>query len=248
MAGRPPDEEALRACREWAEKVQTLSGERVRVELFRTLMATDPADVFQLMGDWQVLAHVLPEANGVARLKMLSWLDSRALRIDSVAPDPVRRLAALLATDRADAEVIARRLRLSTRQKHKLAVMIDPPYRVDVNSGPPSTARALYHLGPESARDLALLAWAGELAEQARTRPGRSDRWTALLHEIDAWRPIEFPLKGRDALALGVPAGPRMGALLRQVEQWWEQQDFRASHDECLLYLRSLLASGADRP
>ena len=47
----PPDEEALSACREWAERVQTLSGERVRVELFRTLMATDPADVFQLMRD-----------------------------------------------------------------------------------------------------------------------------------------------------------------------------------------------------
>ena len=36
---------------------------------------------------------------------MLSWLDSRALRIDTVSPDPVRRLAALLAANRADAEV-----------------------------------------------------------------------------------------------------------------------------------------------
>ena len=77
-------------------------------------MATDPADVFQLMRDWRVLEHVLPEADEVARLKMLSWLDSRALRIDTVSPDPVRRLAALLAANRADAEVIAVRLRLST--------------------------------------------------------------------------------------------------------------------------------------
>ncbi|HYN39631.1 MAG TPA: CCA tRNA nucleotidyltransferase, partial [Rhodospirillales bacterium] len=70
----PPDPAALAACRAWAEKLPTLSGERVRVEIFRTLMAADPADVFELMQAHAVLPHVLPEANGVARLKMLSWI------------------------------------------------------------------------------------------------------------------------------------------------------------------------------
>ena len=240
----PPDEDALGACREWAEKVQTLSGERVRVELFRTLMATDPADVFQLMRDSRVLEHVLPEADGTGRLKMLSWLDSRALRIDSVAPDPVRRLAALLAECRAEAEVIAERLRLSTRQKNRLTVMMRPPHRVDADTGPAGMKQALYHLGSAAVRDLLLLAWAGELAGQARTRPGRSDRWTALLHEVDSWQPLEFPLRGRDALALGIPPGPRIGRLLRQVERWWEEHGYRAGHEECVRQLRSLIAAG----
>ena len=157
------------ACREWAEKVQTLSGERVRVEVFCTLMATDPADVFQLMRDWRVLEHVLPEADDVARLKMLSWLDSRALRLDSVAPDPVRRLAALLAPDHAEAEVVGQRLRLSTHQKDRLTVMLRRPYPVDPDGGPHAATRALYHLGTEAVRDLALLGWAGELAFAARS-------------------------------------------------------------------------------
>src|SRR5512144_510659 len=215
----PPDEDALVACREWAERVQTLSGERVRVEVFRTLMATDPADVFQLMRDWRVLEHVLPEAGDVARLKMLSWLDSRALRMDSVAPDPVRRIAALLAPERAGAEVVAERLRLSTHQKDRLAVMLRRPYRVDPDGGEHAVTRALYHLGPEAVRDLTLLAWAAELVGAPRSVRGRSERWTALLHRIDTWHPIEFPLKGRDALALGVSPGPRMAILLHKVEQ-----------------------------
>jgi poly(A) polymerase len=238
----PPDEDALVACREWAEKVQTLSGERVRVEIFRTLMATDPADVFQLMRDWRVLEHVLPEADGIARLKMLSWLDGRALRMDSVAPDPVRRLAALLAPELAEAAAVAERLRLSTHQKDRLAVMLRRPYPVDPDGGPHASTRALYHLGPEAVRDLALLAWAGELADAPRAERGRNDRWTALLRQIDAWQPIEFPLKGRDALALGVPSGPRMGALLRNVEQWWEEGGYRAGHEECLRHLQALIA------
>jgi hypothetical protein len=30
-----------------------------------------------------------------------------------------------------------------------------------------------------------------------------------------------FPLEGRDVLALGLSEGPRVGALLRAVRQWW---------------------------
>jgi poly(A) polymerase len=171
----------------------------------------------------------------------LNWLDSRALRIDSISPEPVRRLASILATDRADAEVIAERLKLSTRQKIRLAVMLRPPFRVDADTGPAGLKQALFHLGVSAVRDLVLLGWASELAEQARTQPGRSDRWTALLHEVDAWRPIEFPLKGRDAVALGVVPGPQIGALLRQVELWWEANGYRPSHEECLRQLRSLI-------
>jgi poly(A) polymerase len=30
-----------------------------------------------------------------------------------------------------------------------------------------------------------------------------------------------FPLEGRDVVPLGVAPGPRVGALLREVRQWW---------------------------
>ena len=61
----------------------------------------------------------------------------------------------------------------------------------------------------------------------------------------DAWRPIAFPLRGRDAMALGIPPGPRMGALLREVEQWWEDGGYRADHAACLERLRALIAEYA---
>jgi poly(A) polymerase len=239
----PPDEDALFACRAWAEKVQTLSGERVRVEIFRTLMAANPADVFQLMQDWHVLEHVLPEANGVGCLRALSWLDTRALNMESVAPDPVRRLAALLATDPAGAERVADRLRLSVRQRDRLKVMIGRPFAIDLDGGSQATSRALYHLGSHATQDLALLEWAGEIAGSAGLARGRNARWKQLLQRIDAWQPIAFPLKGRDALALGIPPGPRMGALLRAVEAWWEEDGFRANHDACAARLKALIAS-----
>ena len=244
----PPDAAALAACRAWADKVQTLSGERVRVEIFRTLMATDPADVFDLMQASEVLSHVLPEANGVGRLKMLSWIDSRAVRIGSVVPDPVRRLAALLATDIAGAERVAERLGLSNRQRDRLRAIFAAGQPVNPDQPAMATTRALQHLGAEAVRDLALLSWAEELEGMTRLPRGRNAQWAGFLDSIDAWQPIVFPLRGRDAIALGIPPGPRLGALLRQVEEWWEEGDYRADHAACVARLRALLAGAAELP
>ena len=50
---------------------------------------------------------------------------------------------------------------------------------------------------------------------------GAGAAWDALRPRLAAMpRPV-FPLEGRDVVALGVPPGPRVGALLRAVRAWW---------------------------
>lgn len=237
----PPDEEALAACREQAHHVKLLSGERVRVEIFRTLMAPDPAEALQLMIENDIIQHVLPEADGVGRLRMMTWLDTRAIRRASIKPHPVRRLAALLDTDAAGAETLARRLKMANRQRRRLVLMAEPPFAVSPDLDPPALRRALHHLGPAAVRDLALLGWAGELAITAKLPRERSEGWIAVLDAADAWTPVVFPLKGRDVLALGIPPGRAIGLLLKAVERWWEEGNYRADREACLAKLRELV-------
>ncbi len=244
----PADAAALAACREAASGLHALSGERVRVEIFRTLMAGDPADAFALMRADRVLDHVLPEAGEVGRLRMLSWLDSRALRRAYIAPDPVRRLAALLAADAgADAaDALADRLRLSNAQGARLRLMMAPPQPLDAATEPRDLRRALHRHGVAPVRDLLLLAWADALAATPDLPRAGSGPWLAQLDRIDAWETPRFPLRGRDALAQGVAHGPRIGHLLRAVEAWWEEGDFAAGRDACLAQLREIIASGGN--
>jgi poly(A) polymerase len=239
----PPDIEALAACREQAAGVRLLSGERVRVEIFRTLMAADPADVFQLMTGEGVLGHVLPEADGVGRLRMLSWLDTRAIRVASVQPDPVRRLAALLATNSTGAATVADRLKMSNRQRVRLVRMASAPFEVDPEAPLLAVRRVLHRFGAEAVRDVALLAWSGELVITPRLPHRRNEAWIGLLKTAEAWSPLRFPLRGRDALALGIAPGPQIGRLLREVERWWEAGDYQADRDVCLDRLRALVGS-----
>jgi poly(A) polymerase len=241
--GRPPaDPDAVDACRAEAPKLVQLSGERVRDELFKILMTPNPAEVAVMMKGLGVFAPILPEAGDVGRLRMLTWLETRAIRIDSVKPDPLRRLAALVATDAAGAAAIAERLRFSNRQALDFSVLAAPPADIKPDMTEADLRGALHRLGSDRVRDLTLLAWAGEIAVTPRIPAARTQKWIAVLEACDGWRDVTFPLKGADALALGIPAGPRVGELLAEVEAWWEDGDFRAGRAECLERMRSLLA------
>ncbi|MBV9523477.1 MAG: CCA tRNA nucleotidyltransferase [Alphaproteobacteria bacterium] len=221
-----PDAAARDACRSLAHLLPTISGERVAAETLKLLNAPDPLPTLRLMAEDGVLAILFPEATRLDRLQAL-------LPLEPVG-DPLRRLAALL-PDRADAaERVARRLRLSNAQRHRLLLLAAPPSPVDVTASPQMQRRALRRLGLDGYRDLVLLR-----AAESGGGPGIDE----LLREAPGRLPPPFPLRGRDAEALGVPAGPRIGRLLAAVEHWWEEGDFRADRASCLARLEALARS-----
>lgn len=238
----PPDPDALAACRTHADKLPGLSGERVRDEVFKILMVPDPADLAVLMHGLGVFDHILSEAGDVGRLRMTAWLETRAIKMDTVAPDGLRRLAALIDTDAEGASAVANRLRLSNRQTLHLVTLAAPPVEMSPDMDQTARHRALHRLGVDIVRDLTLLAWAGALAITPRLAPERTQAWIELLEDCDGWQGAEFPLTGEDVMGLGVGEGPRVGELMAKTEDWWEDGGFKAGRDACLDKLKSLLA------
>jgi poly(A) polymerase len=57
-----------------------------------------------------------------------------------------------------------------------------------------------------------------------------------LLVYADTWTPPVFPLRGEEIMAAGVPEGPLVGEVRREVESWWVELDFTA--DELALLER----------
>ncbi|RAU23172.1 CCA tRNA nucleotidyltransferase [Paramagnetospirillum kuznetsovii] len=239
------DSQALAACRKLAPRLDTLSGERVAGEILRLLQAEDPASVLLTMHTTGILGHVLPAARNFGRLRILSWLEERGLVRDDVHVDPIRRLAAMLTTDRAGAEAVGDRLKLSVIQTKRLVAMAEPRVKIHQDLSRQDIRRALHRVGADEFRDLTLLAWAERRSEDARLSAAETAAWTALLDIALDWRPVELPIKGRDLLAQGVPHGPEIGRLLSLVEEWWEEQDFRPDRDACLDRLRRLPGSAA---
>ncbi len=222
----PPDAEAIEACGALADGLDRLSGERVRIETLKLLAAPDPLPTLDLMVETGALAHVVPvrRPDWRRRLDRLAALENRTGKDG----DGERRLAALA----GDAKALARRLRFSRAQADRLSALVAPVHRVR-GLDAAGQRRVLYRIGRDRFRDLALLAW----AEAGETRG-----LDAALAVADAWRPVRLPVGGRDVKALGVPAGARVGALLREVEAWWEAGDYRADRATVLARLRQLVS------
>lgn len=236
----PPDADALAACRELADLLPTLSAERVAAETLKLLTAPAPAEVIALMDREGVLPRFLPEARHVGRLAALTRIEGALPEAGAAAPDTLRRLATLLEIDEAGARALAKRLKLSNLQRDRLAAMAGG--LADFAPEPDEAARRrwLYRHGGALYRDLSLLHWAG----QYESDPDRADKGEAVYRAgIDAaaaWERPSLPIKGADVLALGVPDGPRVGALLAQVEEWWIDGDFRAGRETCAARLKAL--------
>ena len=227
----PPDAVALAACREMAPRLPGLSAERVRAELLRLLGAPDPATIVTLMGKEGVLAHMLPEATEIGRLGNLVRIEAEL----GAAPDPILRLAALLAVDAGAARALAERLRLSNVERDRLVAVAAG----DLDLVPGMEAQAwragAYRFGRGTVANLAMIAWAG-----ADSGADNGDGWREMVVDIAAWAPPAFPLSGKDAVAAGIESGPEVGEALRAVEDWWIAGDFGADRAACLERLEDL--------
>ena len=240
--GRPPmDAPALAACRRMAPELVKLSGERVAGELIRLLQAPDPAGVLIVMHGNGILHPILPEAMNFSALKVLTWLESRALVRPDVQVDPIRRLGMLLATEAEGVAAIGERLKLSAAQTGRLLSIVVPKAEVTRGMDERAARRALRRVGPGTFRDLVLTRWAAERALEARPSSADTAEWTHLLDMAQSWQPVALPVRGADAIDLGVPRGPAVGRALAQVEEWWEAEDYRPGRDQCLDRLRAVV-------
>lgn len=220
--GGPPDQQGLAACVREREGLAILSGERVCQELLRLLVTPRGPELVRWMLHYGLLPQVLGLAPRPALLARLADLESAL----GLAPDAILRLAALGVEVPEDAERLRNRLRLSNEDTTKLTrastrVPVDPAV-------PESAAKAqLYAAGEAAYREGVLLAWARSGDEPS------SSAWRRRLSLPERWQAPRFSIGGDDVMALGVPAGPRVGELLRTLEGWWIAGDFTA--DEAAL-------------
>jgi poly(A) polymerase len=174
--------------------------------LLKLLTLPDPAPTVALMATHGILACLLPEADG-AGLDRLTRLVQREQSF-AIAPESLRRLAALLPRDPVGADAAAGRLRLSNNAR---AILRDLARPAQAGRPPRRLAAEVDYAEP---RDLFLLADIDD------------DELAAAIASLSGWEVPEFPIKGGEIVALGLRPGPRVAALLTQLRADWVEGDF----------------------
>jgi len=227
--GRPPaDQQALEACRHGASGIKTLSGERIRVEMLKLLATKNPIKALDLMIETGVSAEILP---ATPNLKVLQ-------RLLALAPgsDPLLRLAALLRSSGRESKPLAERWRLSNAERERLSTLVlEPALRTSFTTK--RARRDLYRLGREMYLDLFYLS-------AAETEAKAED-----LHNAEAtaasWTSPALPIRGQDLIDHQVRPGPDLGKLLKQLEDWWLDQDMQPDREACLRELKQRLSKSS---
>lgn len=200
--GDEPDAAGLAACTARANDLMALSRERIADELLKLLVAKRAPAMVQVMLTNGIFRPVLPELRNTDRLAKVAALEHDA----GIAPDPLRRLAALLPDDPAIGEATGARLKMSTAHRRRLSTALD------AEALPPPRA-LVYRLGIDGATDRLFLHGSTETALSA-------------FRSIADWDVPRLPLSGGALVERGIGRGPDVARTLRAIEDQWVAEDF----------------------
>jgi poly(A) polymerase len=214
-ADGPLDPAGLAACIRARTQIETLSRERVRMELMKLLIAPAAAATCAAMTDAGILGPVLGGVPLVASLRRMAAIEAAA----GLAPHACRRLGALAVGIIEDAERLAQRLRLSNAEAERLLSMGSGWWHISPTDEQAMRA-LLYRIGDEHFRDRVALAWS-----RAGSRAS-DEAWLQMLRLPERWTKPKFRLKAADFLARGLVPGPQLGKALAAAEEAWVAANF----------------------
>jgi poly(A) polymerase len=198
------DPPGLSACAALKSGVRNLSAERVGDE-FSKILALPSADrAVAAMIETGVLAEIWPAHPALPALERLK-------RLDPDAPAPL----ALAALWGAAGEGVDARLRHSAADAQRRRRAAERSQSIDASLSDQAIRALVYRYGAESFLDALLVAEARSDADLGRIRTIAS-----------AFTPPRPPFSGRDALAGGVPEGPKIASVLAAAETRWIAEDF----------------------
>ena len=215
------DKEGLRQCVVLRRHLRTLSGERIRQELWKLLAAPGAARMLKVMNETLITRVLLGREADVKNIERMAKID-RQLRLPA---DPLLRLELIT----GDLASYRDGLKLTNAEMARLKALKH-------GSAPtPGLRKAeqkvvLYQMGRQAFLDSVRLGWARSKA------PADDKGWRGLLMFGRRTEPPRFPITGDDLKARGIEPGPYLGAMLRALEDWWMAAGF--PEDKALLFKR----------
>lgn len=217
-----PDAQTLKAIVRNRDRLSILSAERVWAEIKRLLAAKDPSRSLLWMRTAGVLTKILPETEkwGIDALP-------RTIRCGALYSwpiDPMVRLMSILPPNQGTLLELSERLKISKAEKDRLLGWAKAP---DIGPQEPfcEVAQKLYWHGKDAILDRLYL----KAAQLLENEDDQFADCLSLIEQSIEWQRPEFPMSGKDLIAMGAQPGPQLGEKLKKLEEEWVKRGFRLS-------------------
>lgn len=202
------DEDGLLASVELKSMIRGLSSERIWQELSKILLSKRVRQSIPILSLVGLLEEIIP--GHVAYEKFLKYV-KRAKKLGLA--DAVARLSPLIDNTPEAVEAMAKRLKLSNKDKNRLLSFVAKYPNHDLSAK--TLRRVMYKYGKDVVIHHLLLR--GDLDEKT-------------LYYINDYKIPTLPYSGKDLIDEGWNAGPEMGIELKRREQIWIDADFKVLH------------------
>jgi len=232
-----PDAEGLKAAAKLKQGLNQLSAERVWHEVKKLLCAADPSRALLWMRQTGVLAEILPETEKWGIDAIHSLVETE--RLFNWDIDPLLRLESLVPPDEERCNRLASRFKLTNKDKRRLKEWAKvAPVTLEMHCR--QLKIQLYRIGREAIIDTLKLqlAKARQNANMSAHELEKSVHYSELLTFAESWIVPEFPVNGRDLLALGFDGNHVLGDKLQELEDLWVQSGFQQTREQLLHILR----------
>lgn len=216
------DKKALKACHDNRDGLKTLSMERIRDEFSKIMATPNVVNTLQIMIDNHILEYIMPQPKN---LDMLEFLVNMVEK-EGLETSLSRRLYILYLPDEDLAENLTTRLRLTRKQKQSFIRWVQVPVTLQDFEDNNRVLKLIYRYGKDFCIDKLLLTCAINKKEINNLH----DRIEFINSAIV---PI-FPIRGKDIIGQGHINSPKIGQIMKELEQIWENSDFKLSRDELL--------------
>ncbi len=211
--GGEPDKAALEACKAGADKIISLSKERITQEIFKILSFENPVSGLQMMFECGVVPDLAGAQYDPKILSALCHFESR-FGLASISS----RLLVLSGFEGAGARGLSKYLlipKVFQRDMKSITAVLDMQ---DLNQPHPVKV-AVYKQGRTPTAYALMIELATDRVNAVQAK--------SALDIIQNWDVPDFPVSGQDLLIKGFKPGPDLGAELERLESQWIENGFK---------------------
>ena len=212
----PPDAEVMKTITANLDKLSVVSKERQWNELKSILSLNAPNNAISAMSEIGLLDVYFDGTSINDAFVNLIEIESRI----SLSIDPILRLSTLIENSLDKANTIIKKLPLSKSDSTDLLKLSTLNKKIVSYMSMKEVRYLLYLLGRDGFQKQILVNWAKD------TNNKNEVNWRSLYEVAQSWEKPSFALTAKDVINMGISQGPMVGDILKEVEDWWAENDF----------------------
>ena len=211
-----PDAEVMKTIKANLDKLSVVSKERQWNELKSILSLNAPNNAISAMSEIGLLDVYFDGTSINDAFVNLIEIESRI----SLSIDPILRLSTLIENSLDKANNIIKKLPLSKSDSTDLLKLCTLNKKIVSYMSMKEVRYFLYLLGRDGFQKQILVNWAKD------TNNKNEVNWRSLYEVAQSWEKPSFSLTAKDVINMGISQGPMVGDILKEVEDWWAENDF----------------------